>query len=128
MSFVRVALLAGLAAACLSACGSQTAPPAGRGRIDNPRTAYSNHVDCLRQQNLALTAATINHLPGLRIGAAPGGPSVVFEPSTGTAQGAQTTGQAQAAEVIGSALLYPNQGSDQELTEIENCLGQGVTL
>ena len=29
--------------------------------------------------------------------------------------------------MIGSALLYPDQASDAELTEIEHCIAQGVS-
>jgi len=38
----------------------------------------------------------------------------------------QIDGQVESAEVIGSALLYPNQGSTSELNSIEGCLDQGV--
>jgi hypothetical protein len=64
---------------------------------------------------------------GIQIGPAPSGPRVVFTPSPGAAQGAQIEARVQGAEVIGSALLYPNQGSDAELNQIETCLTQGVS-
>ena len=50
----------------------------------------------------------------------------MFAATPGAAQAYQIDGSAQAAEVIGSALVYPNQGSDGELTAIEDCLAQGV--
>ena len=62
----------------------------------------------------------------LQIDAAPAGPTIVFTPTPGAGQAAQIDGEAQSAEVIGSALVYPNQGSDAELTTIEDCLSQGV--
>jgi hypothetical protein len=62
----------------------------------------------------------------LRIGAAPAGPTIVFTPTPGAAQAEQIGGKAQAAEVIGSALVYPNQGSDGEMATIGACLAQGV--
>ena len=65
----------------------------------------------------------------MRIGPASSGPSVVFEATPGIAQGDVLHGitSAQGAEVIGSALLYPNGGSDSELKKIEECLAQGVS-
>jgi hypothetical protein len=51
---------------------------------------------------------------------------VVFTPTPGAAQAAQIQAQAQGAEVIGSALLYPAQASDSELSQIETCLAQRV--
>ena len=63
----------------------------------------------------------------LQIGVPPDGPSVQFLPTPGAAQQAQISGQVQAAEVIGSALLYPNQSSDGELKMVEDCLAIGVS-
>jgi hypothetical protein len=62
----------------------------------------------------------------LQIGQLPTGPTVRFTPSPGAAQAAQLEGQGQGAEVIGSALVYPNQAPDSELGVIENCVAQGV--
>jgi hypothetical protein len=50
----------------------------------------------------------------------------VFAATPGAAQAYQIDGSAQAAEVIGSVLVYPNQGSDAELSAISACLSQGV--
>jgi hypothetical protein len=62
----------------------------------------------------------------IQIGTLPAGPTVVFEPTPGAAQFDQMSGKVKSAEVIGSALLYPNQASDQELKQIEDCLASGV--
>jgi hypothetical protein len=51
---------------------------------------------------------------------------VTFLATPGAAQYAQISGSAQGAEVIGAALLYPNQAPDSELSLIENCLSSGV--
>ena len=56
----------------------------------------------------------------------PTGPTVSLQPTPGDAQGVQIDGQAQGAEVIGSALLYPNQASDELLTKVETCVAKGV--
>ncbi len=137
MSCAKLAVAAGLAAVCLSACGTTTPPvagtpspngkPIGRGRVDDPRTAKSNHLKCLVQHHLPAVSVGVNGRPGFQIGAPPAGPTVMFEPTPGQAQGDQIIGNSQGAEVIGSALLYPNQASDKELKTIENCLAQGVT-
>jgi ABC-type sugar transport system substrate-binding protein len=126
----KLAVFAGLLAVGLSACGSSSKPLAGsaaalagthlRGRIDDPR---ATHIQCLRAHGV-----TVNRVgqTGLRIGTAPGGPTVTFEPTAGAAQDAQIRNREQGAEVIGPALLYPDQASDAELSTIEQCLAQGV--
>lgn len=126
MPSAKVAVACALSALLLSACGSETAPPQGRGKIDNPRTAYSNHIDCLHQAKLAVSSTTVEGLPGLQVGVAPSGPTIAFEPTPGQAQGVQITGKVQGAEVIGSALLYPNAASDAALKTVERCLAVGV--
>jgi hypothetical protein len=136
MPFAKLAPTVALAAVALSACGTSTPPLAGtippngkalgRGRIDNPLTNHPNHLRCLRQQHLAVVRTGPR---SVRVGAPPAGPTVVFEPTPGVAQGdvLQGIASAQGAEAIGSALLYPNGGSDSELKKIETCLAQGVS-
>ena len=132
-----------LVPACLSVaiavagCGGGVANPtagsanvaSGRGRVDNPRTNNPNHVACLRNHHLPVTSTTISGRPGLQIGAPPGGPTVVFAPTPGIAQGDQMQGNRafQGAEVIGSSLLYPNAASDRELSKVEACIAKGVS-
>ena len=50
----------------------------------------------------------------------------MFQPTPGAAQGEQIDGQAQGAEVIGTALLYPNQAPDELLSKVETCVAKGV--
>lgn len=116
----------------LAGCGSVKVQPTAaagstklvsRGKIDSPLTAMGNHLGCIRDDYLAVQLVSPTKL---QIGAAPAGPTVVFTPTPGAAQAQQIDGSAQGAEAIGSALLYPNQGSDPELTAIEDCLAQGV--
>lgn len=126
----KLAVFAGLLAVGLSACGSSTKPPAGsaaalagthlHGRVDDPR---ATHITCLRAHGVPVVPVGQT---GLQIGTGPGGPTVVFEPSEGAAQDDQIRNREQGAEVIGSALLYPNQGSDGELATIEQCIAEGV--
>jgi hypothetical protein len=136
MSSRKVAVACGLAALSLSACGTTNKPAAGtpgivsasgiRGKFDDPRTNNPNHLACIKGAGLPVTETTVNGDPSLQIGSPPGGPSVTFLSTPGAAQYAQISGSAQGAEVIGAALLYPNQGSDSELSAIENCLSAGV--
>jgi hypothetical protein len=113
-------------ALALAACGSTAVHPggAGRGRVDDPRTAKVDRVACLKNDRLPVQEVGPS---GLQIGAPPAGPRVLFTPTPGAAQADQIRARAQGAEIIGSALLYPNQGSDQELAQIETCLTRGVS-
>lgn len=126
-----------VSALALAACGTTGKPLAGtpgiehakgfRGKIDDPRTAVNNHAACLKQAGLPVAQVTLSGDPGLQIGAPPAGPTVQFLATAGAAQYAQISGSSQSAEVIGSALLFPNGGSDAELSKIESCLAVGVT-
>jgi hypothetical protein len=131
MPSAKLGLAVGLAAVSLAACGSTAKPEAGtpqanqktRAGIDDPRT---KHLQCLRQDHIPATSITVSGQPGIQVGAAPQGPRIVFAPTPGVAQGMQIQNQEQAAEVIGSALLYPNQGSDGLLKQVEDCVAEGV--
>ena len=115
-----------LTALAASACGSAVKPATGsRGQIDYPATAKANRIDCIADQHLPVQKVGLNEL---LIGPQPAGPRVVFAPTEGAAQGNQISGQPQlqGAEVIGGALLYPDQAPDKELGAIENCLSKGV--
>jgi len=124
----------GLLLLALAGCGGavkvQPTPPAGstklasRGKVDSPLTDMHNHLDCLRDDDHL--AVQVLSPTKLQVGPAPAGPTIVFTPTSGAAQAQQIDGNAQGAEVIGTALLYPNHGSESELTVIEDCLAQGV--
>jgi hypothetical protein len=140
MSSAKLALACALAAVSLCACGIAKKPLAGtpdlsarpgtNARLDDPRTI---HLPCLRQAHLRLKEYIApGHLPAIQIGSLSDGPTVIFYPTPGIAQGIQINGGALGAEVIGASLLYTNSGrprsaSDHELTKIENCLGIQVT-
>ena len=124
----------GLLLLALAGCGGavkvQPTAPAGstklasRGKVDSPLTDMHNHLDCLRDDDHL--AVQVLSPTKLQVGPAPAGPTIVFTPTSGAAQAQQIDGNAQGAEVIGTALLYPNHGSESELTVIEDCLAQGV--
>ena len=65
--------------------------------------------------------------PSIQVGTRPSGPTIVFYVTPGAAQNQQLVGQAQGAEVIGSALLYPNQTASKLLGKVESCTAKGVT-
>jgi hypothetical protein len=130
-NLVPVGLVAALAAIAVSACGSSAKPEAGtpgaiatnRKNVDDPRT---KHLTCLHQEHIPVRPVTIGGLRGMQIGVRPTGPTVQFQPTPGAAQALQIAGKAQGAEVIGSALLYPNQASSNLLSKVESCVATGV--
>lgn len=129
MPSAKLALAVGLVAISLSACGNSAKPEAGTlkaattdaKKVDDPRTA---HVDCLHSEHIPVVEFGKTWL---QIGTKPYGPTVQFEPTPGAAQDLQIDGQVESAEVIGSALLYPNQASDSLLQRVEDCMAKGVT-
>jgi hypothetical protein len=131
MSSAKLAAGGALLALALSACGTSSKPVAGtpavsvqhpgRGKVDDPRT---KHLKCLRQHHVQ--AVKVGQTV-LQIGTPPSGPTVTFAPTPGAAQREQIEGQVENAEVIGSALLVPNQASDKQLKVIEDCIAEGVT-
>ncbi len=131
MPSAKLALAAGLAAVSLAACGTTAKPEAGTLKaarithkgIDNPRLT---HLHCLQQDHIAATPITVTGLPGIQVGSYPQGPRIVFEQTPGIAQGVQIQGTEQSAEVIGSALLYPDAGTDGLLQKVEDCVAEGV--
>lgn len=133
MSSAKLALATALAAISLSACGGTAKPEAGTLKavtknhkgIDDPR---KTHLTCLRQDHIPVVQFhAAGGLPALQVGTAPSGPTVIFEPTPGAAQELQIEGQVESAEVIGSALLYPNQAPDTLLTRVESCVAKGVS-
>ena len=136
MSAVKVAVACGLVALMVSACGIAPKPVAGTtnlrkhpgyyGLRDDPRV---KHVKCLRQAKVKFRefySGGKQRLPSIQIGSLPSGPTVIFEPTPGIAQGEQIKGQEQGAEIIGSALLYPNGAGNKLLTIVEGCVATGV--
>jgi hypothetical protein len=129
--FVTAVAFAAFALA-VTGCGAVKVQPstqagssklASRGAIDSPLTKMRNHLACLRDAHLSVRVASPTRL---QVGSAPGGPTIVFSSTPGAAQAYQINGSAQGAMVIGSALVYPNHGSDREMSTIGSCLAQGV--
>ncbi len=144
MSAVKVAVACGLAALLLSACGIAPKPQAGsaqlrtlaaagrlhklvgfHGILDDPRVP---HAKCLRREKVRFHEYRTkkDDLPAIQVGTLPTGPTIIFYPTPGIAQGLQIMAREQGAEIIGNALLYPNGASGTELTKVEDCTAQGV--
>jgi hypothetical protein len=136
MPSAKLAAAIGLSALSLSACGTTSKPEAGTPKaiakshkgLDDPR---KKHIACLQQAHITVHTEQITvagkALPGFLAGTPQSGPTVSFEPTPGDAQGVQIQGEAQGAEVIGSALLFPNQAPAPLLSAVENCVAQGVS-
>jgi hypothetical protein len=113
-----------LTALATSACGAAVKPATGsRGKIDNPATAKANRIECLTDNHIPVQQVGLNEL---LLGSQPASPRVVFDATEGAAQGVQIHGQQPGSEVIGAALLFPDQAPDKEVGVIENCLSKGV--
>jgi hypothetical protein len=136
MSLAKVAVVCGLMALLISACGVQAKPEAGTpnlkkhkgfyGLVDDPRLPQ---VSCLKSDKLPYRqyyADGVQHLPAIQVGARAQGPTMIFYPTDGVAQGLQITGQETGAEVIGALLVYPNRARPRELTKVEACAAIGV--
>jgi hypothetical protein len=114
-----------LAVTLLCGCSGVIKPPQGHGLLDSPLTGTPDRVACLRAAHLSVRALGPTQL---RIGPAPAGATVTFEPTPGAAEALQIKGvrSAQGSELIGAALLYPHQASNAQLTAIEDCLSISV--
>lgn len=132
MSSAKVAAACVLAAVSLAACGSTAKPVAGtpqaatkaKHHVYNPGRV---HIKCLRHKHIPVRSETLDGLPSFQVGTRPSGPTVEFMATPGAAQNEQIQGRAQGAEVIGAALVYPNQASDALLSKVETCVAKGVS-
>jgi hypothetical protein len=135
MRLVKLVMACGLTAALLAACGIQAKPLAGSVRLDRAAGNHAKvddprirHVKCLRKHHYRVSEYyTAQARPVIQVGRLPVGPTIVWEPTPGAAQYIQMSGQAQGAEVLGSALLYPHLASAHEAKVVEICIAIGVT-
>jgi hypothetical protein len=135
MSRGKLLVACGLTTLSVSACGMSAKPVAGtpgishaqgnHAQVSDPRT---KPVRCLRSDGLPVNLFRASGArPAIQVGTAPSGPTVIFEPSQQAATSTQIMGQAQGAEVIGAALVFPNQASDSVMKRVESCMAIGVT-
>jgi hypothetical protein len=139
MSLAKLALACGLMAVALCACGIKSKPqvgtahvlraPGNHARIDDPRSTSPNRLQCLRDHHLPLRLYTTsgNHLPAIQVGTVPTGPTIVFWPTDQAAESQQIEGLEQGAEEVGQALIYPHRAGNTVMSEVEDCVAEGVT-
>jgi hypothetical protein len=129
-SFAAAAVVVALA---LSACGSTTKPVAGTPQaaaqakkgLNDPR---KTHIACLRADHVTdIHEYYSDGRPAFQVGTRPSGPTVVFEATPGMGQGVQISGSDQGAEIIGSALVFPNDAPAKLDHDVENCVALGVS-
>jgi hypothetical protein len=133
MRIAKFAAAAVVVALALSACGSTTKPVAGTPQaaaqakkgLNDPRTT---HIACLRADHVTdIHEYYSAGRPAFQVGTRPSGPTVVFEATPGMGQGVQISGSDQGAEIIGSALVFPNAAPAKLDHEVENCVALGVS-
>lgn len=110
-------------ALALGACGSVSkdsnpAKPAASGAPPDPNDKRGVAMGCITGKGLQ---ARLVGEHSIQIGP-PGGARVEFFVSGGEAEGQQFQGLAQGAEQIGSALLFLNSASSDDLSKVEACL------
>ena len=134
MSSAKIAVACAAIAMSLSACGVASKPEAGSVQAATKSAQQlkssdtrNKHVKCLAKDHIPYTLYTHDSDPSIQMGPLPQGPTAVFLASPGAAQNEAITGRAQAAEVIGSALLYPNQAPNRLIAKVESCMKIGVT-
>jgi len=113
----RSAAFASACALALASAGCGTSSKPGKGPDPNDKRAVA--LGCIRDEQglpARLTGQKSIQVDG------PGGPRIEFLLSNGEAEGRQFQGDAQGAEQIGSALLFVNQGNDDQLKKLETCL------
>lgn len=134
MSRGKLIVACGLTTLAVSACGMTAKPLAGQPNLNHAKGNHAQvedprikHVRCLRSDGLPVTLfRATDARPAIQVGSAPNGPTAIFEPTQQAATGVQIQGQAQGAEVIGAALVYPNQAPNSVMNEVEKCMAVGV--
>ena len=127
MSAAKLALVAGVVAISLSACGTTAKPEAGTIKaaavnhkgVNDPRTT---HVECLRAEHIPVTE--FSHT-WLQIGTKPSGPTVHFEPTPGCRPGGsdRRIGGERRGDRRGAAV--PEPGHRQPAAEGGGLRGEG---
>jgi hypothetical protein len=124
MPYVKTAAALTLAAILACGCSSVVKPAQGHGKVDDPRSTSPDRVGCIESHHLPVQLVGQT---GIQVGPLPSGPSIQFLPTPQAAEAAQIMGEAQGAEVIGAALVYPHEASRGEMMLIEDCIAEGVT-
>ena len=119
---LRHSLLATSCAVVLAVagCGASNDPTEPGSEGPDPNDTRAVALQCITEEE-GLEAQTSGE-KSILIGTEPGGPRVEFFLSTGEAESQQFKGEAQDAEQVGAALVFVNQGSEEELESLEKCL------
>jgi hypothetical protein len=113
-----------LAAACLLAAlpgcglGSDDASPADDGDI---RTTV---MTCFEEEGIDARFEGEDGNEEIVIGDGPGAPRVRFFLTSGESEAAHFQGEGEGSEQIGATWLYVNEGSNDLLEQVENCLAE----
>lgn len=114
-------LAAPLALICivaLGACGTKTN---GDELGSNPNDQRTEALACMKDEKLSVKKVGNT---SLQVGAGESGPRVVFYTTPRDAEADQFEGRTPGAEQVGRALIYVNEGSDEVLEKLENCLDE----
>lgn len=134
MSKTKLVLACGLMAVLLSACGIQKKPLAGTPHVNKAHGSNAKWDDprkgrekCLREHKVHGRYYTASGgRPAIQVGTLPTGPTIIFAATPAGAEYEQILGKTQAAEIIGAAIIYPNQASAALAKIVENCMAIGV--
>lgn len=107
-------------ALAVAGCGASNDPTKPGSDGPDPNDTRAVALQCIIEEE-GLEAQTSGD-KSIQVGGEPGGPRVEFFLSTGEAEGQQFKGDAQEAEQVGAALVFVNQGSEEELASVEKCL------
>src|ERR1700761_1746407 len=134
MSKTRLVLACGLMAWLIGACGIQKKPEAGTPHVNKAPGSHAKYDDprkgrekCLRKHHIhGRYYYASGGRPAIQGGTLPTGPTIIFAATPAGAEDEQILGKTQGAEIIGSAIIYPNQAKSHILKLVENCMAVGV--
>jgi hypothetical protein len=85
----------------------------------NPEDKKAATLECLDERGVEARSGRGNDI---QVGDPPRGPLVRFYLTSGEAEAAQFQGKVEGTEHISSALVFVNDGSEDVLNDIEECL------
>ena len=109
-----------LVLAALAGCGGGDDPANGRPATVDENDDRALALDCMtRVKGLD---ARLDGEDAIQVDDPETGPRIRFFLTSGEAESAQFTGQAEGTEQMGGALLYVREASDETLEDVEFCL------
>ena len=113
---MRRAIAIALGCAALSGCGLSSSDDDGTDPNDKRATA----LECLKEDKGL--DARLQGADRIQVGSPSTGPRIRFFLTGGEAEAEQFEGRGEGAEQIKSALLFTRRGSEEDLSDIEECL------